>query len=49
MHISLGVHFINIKAINLYKKQGWKQDGRSSNKTTVFCTLCFLTYCDERT
>lgn len=27
MHISLGVHSTNIKAINLYKKQGWKQDG----------------------
>lgn len=27
LRISLGVHSCNLPAINLYKKQGWKQDG----------------------
>lgn len=27
VHISLGVHSDNLPAINLYNKQGWKQDG----------------------
>lgn len=27
LRISLGVHSDNLPAINLYKKQGWKQDG----------------------